>query len=60
MYLIYVMYKIMYLSFLNWGVYYKIKNNMQTVGACVFGLNTGMLLLTDIFNIYLLWEPFPN
>lgn len=28
--------------------------------TCVLGLNTGILLLTNIFNIYLLWEPFPN
>lgn len=33
---------------------------MQNSCACVFGLNTGMFLLTDIFNVYLLWEPFPN
>lgn len=28
--------------------------------ACILGINAGMLLLTNRFNIYFLWELFPS
>lgn len=47
--------------FFNWGVYYKINNNMQTIVPVYLDLiQAGMLLLTDIFSVYSQWEPFPN
>lgn len=60
MYLMYVIYEIIYLSYFKlWGCIIKsIIICKQCAG--IFGFSTGTLLLTDIFNIYLLWEPFPN
>lgn len=59
MYLIYVIYEIIYLSYFKlWGWIIKSIIICKQC-ACISGLNTGTLL-TDIFNIYLLWEPFPN
>lgn len=55
-YLVYIIYIIIYLRTVGW-----IEKSI-TICSCsrIFGINVGMLLLTNRFNVYFLWEPFPS